>query len=92
MFVKDTGEGFRLIDDSIPSGLAGFMFTHTEIPIWFNEYETGRFLRIDPMISGSNPTSPKLSLRVGRVASSLIPSVGITSCCHTERKDLNTPL
>ena len=30
-----------------------------------------RFLRIDPMISGSSPTSAKLSLRVRRVASSL---------------------
>ena len=28
-----------------------------------------RFLRIDPMVSGSSPTSAKLSLRVRRVAS-----------------------
>ena len=30
-----------------------------------------RFLRIDPMVSGSNPPSAKLSLRVRRVTSSL---------------------
>ena len=30
-----------------------------------------RFLRIDPMVSGSSPASPKLSLRVRRVTSSL---------------------
>ena len=29
------------------------------------------FFRIDPMVSGSSPTSAKLSLRVRRVASSL---------------------
>ena len=30
-----------------------------------------RFLRIDPMVSGSSTTSAKLSLRLRRVASSL---------------------
>ena len=30
-----------------------------------------RFLRIDPVVSGSSPTSAKLSLRARRVASSL---------------------
>ena len=30
-----------------------------------------RLLRVDPMVSGSSPTSAKLSLRVRRVASSL---------------------
>ena len=50
-----------------------------------------RFLRIDPMVSDSSPTSAKLSLRVRRVASSLvIPGIGITMCGHIERKDLDT--
>ena len=30
-----------------------------------------RFLRIDPMVSGSSPASAKLSLRVRKIASSL---------------------
>ena len=37
-----------------------------------------RFLRIDPMVSGS---SRQLSV---------IPGVGITRCGHIERKDLDT--
>ena len=40
-----------------------------------------RFLRIDPMVSGSSPTSAKISLRVKRVA---------TRCAHIESKDLDT--
>ena len=42
------------------------------------------------MVSGSSPTSAKLSPRVRRVASSVIPGVGITRCGHIERKDLDT--
>ena len=49
-----------------------------------------RLLRIDPMVSGSSPTSAKLSLRVRRVASSVIPSVGIMRYGHIEKKDLDT--
>ena len=49
-----------------------------------------RFLRIDPMVSGSSLTSARLSLRVRRVTSSIIPGVGITRCGHIDRKDLDT--
>ena len=49
-----------------------------------------RFLLIDPMVSGSSPTSAKHSLRVRRVASFVIPGVEIVKCGHTERKDLDT--
>ena len=38
---------------------------------WCPDSSMVRFLRIDPMVSGSSPTSAKLSLRVRRVASSL---------------------
>ena len=43
-----------------------------------------RFLLIDPMVSGSSPTSAKHSLRVRRVASFVIPVVGIARCGHRE--------
>ena len=49
-----------------------------------------RFLCMGPVVNGSSPTSAKLSLRVRRLASSLIPGVGITRRGHTERKDLDT--
>ena len=45
-----------------------------------------RFLRIDPMVNGSNPPSAKLSLRV---ILSVIPGVGIMRCGHVKRKDLD---
>ena len=48
-----------------------------------------RFLRIDHVVSGSNPPLAKLLLRVRRVASSVIPGVGITSSRHIDRKDMN---
>ena len=48
------------------------------------------FLRIDSMVSGSSLPSAKLSLRVNRVASFIIPGVGITRCGQIERKDLDT--
>ena len=38
---------------------------------WCQDSTIVRFLRIDPMVTGSSPTSAKLSLRVRRVASSL---------------------
>ena len=47
-----------------------------------------RLLRIGSMVSGSSATSAKLSLRVSRFASSVIP--GITRCGHSKRKDLDT--
>ena len=47
-----------------------------------------RFLRIDPMVSVSSPTLTKLSLRARRVASSVIPGMGITRCCVVERKEV----
>ena len=37
---------------------------------------------------GSNPLLAKLAVRVRRVASPVIPGVGITRCGHIERKDL----
>ena len=43
-----------------------------------------RFLRIDPMVNGSRPTSAKLSRQL-----SVIPGAG-TRCGHIERKDLDT--
>ena len=48
-------------------------------------------LPIGPLVSGSNPFTAQLSLRVRRVASSLyvIPGVGITRYGHIERKDLD---
>ena len=49
-----------------------------------------RFVRIDPMVNGSSPISAKLSLRVKRVSSSVIPGIGTTRCGHIERKDLDT--
>ena len=48
-----------------------------------------RFLRIDLMVSGSNPPSVNLSPAVRRVACSVIPGVGITRCSHVEQKDLD---
>ena len=49
------------------------------------------FLRIDPMVSGSNPPSAKLSLRGRKNRQlSVIAGVGITRCGHIERKDLDT--
>ena len=49
------------------------------------------FLRIDPMVRGSNPPSAKLSLRVRKNRQlSVIAGVGITRCGHIERKDLET--
>ena len=50
----------------------------------------GRFLRFDLVINGSNPRSAKLSRRARRVASSVIPDIGITRCCHIDMKDLDT--
>ena len=47
------------------------------------------FLRIDPMVSGSSPTSAKLWLRVSHKLS-VIPGVGIMRCGHIKRKDLDT--
>ena len=38
---------------------------------WCQDSSVVRFLHTDPMVSGSSPTSAKLSLRVRRVASSL---------------------
>ena len=49
-----------------------------------------RFLRIDPMVSGSSPTSARLSLRVRSRQLSVSPGVGITRCGYIERKDLDT--
>ena len=43
------------------------------------------FLCIDPMVSGSSPTSAKLSRQL-----SVIPGAGITRCGHIERNDLDT--
>ena len=41
-----------------------------------------RFLRIDPMVSGSSPTVESRQL-------SIISGVGITRCGHIEKKDLD---
>ena len=49
-----------------------------------------RFLRFDPMISGSNPPSAELSLGVVRVATYIIPGIGITKCGYIKRKDADT--
>ena len=49
-----------------------------------------KFLRIDPIVNGSSPTSAKLSLRVRGRQLSVIPGVGITRCDHIKRKDLDT--
>ena len=49
-----------------------------------------RFSQIDSMVSGSSPSSGKLSLRVRRGTSSVIPGVGIMKYGHIERKDLAT--
>ena len=43
------------------------------------------------MVSGSSPTSAKLSLKSEESHQlSAIPGVGITRCGHIERKDLDT--
>ena len=50
-----------------------------------------RFLRIDPAISGSNPPSVKLSLRVRNEESLfVVAGVRITRCGHNEGEDLDT--
>ena len=52
-----------------------------------------RFLRIDPAISGSNPPSVKLSLRVRNEESRhlfVVAGVRITRCGHNEVEDLDT--
>ena len=56
---------------------SAFLMSYVEERLWWpiqslNKGTAVRFLRIDPMVSGSNPNSAKLSLRVGRVASSLL--------------------
>ena len=48
-----------------------------------------RFLRIDLMVSGSNPPLAKLSLRVSRQLS-VISGVAIPGCGQIERKDVGT--
>ena len=49
------------------------------------------FLRIDPMVSGSNPPSAKLVLKSAECCQLyVIPGVGIMRCGHIERKDLDT--
>ena len=47
-------------------------------------------MRIDPMVNGSNLLSAKLSLRVRRVASSVIRGVRITGLGHIKREDRDT--
>ena len=50
-----------------------------------------RFLRIDPMVSGSSPTSARLSLKSEESGQlSTISGVGITRCGHIDGKDLDT--
>ena len=51
-----------------------------------------RFSRIDPVISGSSPTSASLLLRVRNEIRqvSVTPGVGITRCGHIEKKDIDT--
>ena len=46
-------------------------FSQREIVFKCKDSSAVRFLGIDLMVSGSNPLTPKLSLRVRRVASSL---------------------
>ena len=47
-------------------------------------------LRIDHMVSGSSPTSAKLSVRVRESRQlSVIPGVEITRRGHIEKKDLD---
>ena len=51
-----------------------YMYLYLCIYLHINRCQIGsvaEFLRIDPIVSGSNPTSAKLSLRVRGVASSL---------------------
>ena len=64
---KDTSEGIEVeIDTRIGGGGTLFKRQHR-----CQDSSMVRFLRIDPMVSGSSPTSAKLSLRVKRVASPL---------------------
>ena len=49
-----------------------------------------KFLRIGPMVSGSNPLSAKISLRVRRVINSVIPGAGITRCGQIKGNVLDT--
>ena len=49
-----------------------------------------RFLRFDPMVSGSNPQEAKLSQSEESRKLSAIPGLGITRRGHIESKDLDT--
>ena len=49
-----------------------------------------RYLRIDPMASGSNPPSAKLSFRVGELSALSNSRRRNHECGHIERKNLDT--
>ena len=63
---------------------------YIKMKFWCQDSSKVRFLRIDPMVSGSSPTSAELSLSEESRQLSTIPDVGITRCGHIERKDLDT--